>query len=181
MKYINRITICFALCFILPMCIGIGPAFGLSNEEIFGWVTGQLKIDGAYPMPTVNLVSQSELQTIYRNRTARSYKRLAAAHGEKKAEEIMDDCLKNVIGLFVPETQKLYVGRFLEPSKRDSIVAHEFTHYFQFVQDGPLDPRSANADLKYLFNEMQASMIENEFKRTFSGEFNPDGNTTRGK
>jgi|GEM_PF-2427373 hypothetical protein len=175
MKYINRITAYFVLCFILAMCIDIGPAFGLSNEEIFRWVSRQLKIEGKYPMPRVNFVSLPELQAVFKKRSTRSIKRLTAENGEKKAEEILGKYLRDVIGLFVPETEKLYVGRFLKPFQRKAIVAHEFTHYFQLKRNGPVDPESMDAAMKHLFNEMQASKVEKEFKEVYAGDFNQDG------
>ena len=118
-------------------------------------------------MPAIQYVTKEKLSHVFKKNNERSFKRLASEYGEKKASELMDFYLSEVIGLFIPKTGDLYVGDFIEPCKKESIVAHELTHYFQYMKDGPIDPNSKDAANKHLYNEMQAGNIEKKFMEKF--------------
>ena len=155
---------------VLPITAFAEPDVYLSHKEIFNWVTTQLKIDENYPMPKIQLISQEKLQSVFRKTNNESFKRWAGKYGEKKANELIEFYLKEVIGLFIPKTCSLFVGDFIEPCKRNSIIAHELTHYFQHVENGPVDSKIKGADQKYFFNEMQAGNIEQKFMEMFCGQ-----------
>ena len=75
----------------------------------------------------------------------------------------MNFYLHEVIGFFVPDTQIIYVGSFLDACRLKSIVAHELTHYFQYKIYGKVDPNMIGADQIKLNQEMQAEIIEKRF------------------
>ncbi len=167
MKRPNKILTCSILTLILSVIVHTGTALCLSPEEIFNWVANELEIKNDYPMPEIRIVPKEELQTVFRQGNEKSLKRWAGMYGDETANEIMDQYLKEVIGLFNPKAKVIYVGSFMEPCKRESIIAHEFTHFFQVMENGTPDLGSGDADAVRLFQEMKASKVENEFKKTF--------------
>lgn len=110
---------------------------------------------------------KEELQRVYRRYNEKTLKKWAGKYGEQRANEMMGYYLNEVIGLCIPKTCELYVGSFLKSCKRDATVAHELTHYFQIMEEGPIDPKSDRAQDKYLYNEMQAALFENNFIEKF--------------
>ena len=162
----------FLLC--LPAIAGAELNHGLTNQEIFSWVGTKLEIDENYPMPQIQLVSQEKLQQIFRKTNKESFKRWAGQYGKETADEMIAVYLKEVIGLFVPRTCSLYVGNFIEPCKRKSIIAHELVHYLQHLEDGPVPSNTKRAEQMYLFREMQAGNIEQSFMKTFCDQVDAD-------
>ena len=167
MKFKNKIL--FTLLLALSLMIYSGPECDFSHEEIFAWVANELEITTNYPMPAILIVSQEELQRIFSKDNEQSLKRWAGRYGDEKANKIMDRYLKEILGLFDPKTNVIYVGNFLEPCKQQSIIAHELTHYFQAMEPRKIDPQSYYGDSNMIRfgNEMEASNIENTFKGTF--------------
>ena len=88
--------------------IPISPALGVSHQKIFEWVGIQLDVNPDYPMPEIRFVSKEEIQNIFKSNTRKSYQRWAEELGKKEANRILDFYLKEVIGLFDPETQNIY-------------------------------------------------------------------------
>jgi hypothetical protein len=167
MKAANKKLICSILALILSISIPTGSALALSEEEIFRWVANRLEIKIAYEMPEVLLVSREELRRAFIKSNEKSLQRWVGMYGEETASQIMDQYLNEVIGLFDPKTQVIYVGSFLESCRQQSIVAHEFTHYFQVLEYGTPDLDTDDADALRFSQEMQAGKVENEFISTF--------------
>ena len=88
-------------------------------------------------------------------------------YGRDEADRLMVLYLQELIGLFVPDTQRIFVGSFLDTCRLKSIVAHEVTHYFQHMIYGKINPNMYGADQIRLNNEMQAENIEKKFIRMF--------------
>ena len=141
----------------------------MSTEEIFLWVKSEYNCTKDHPVPEVQFVSKEELQNIYRRCNEKTFKKWAGKYGAQKANEMMDFYLNEVIGLCIPKTCEVYVGSFLTSCKRDATVAHELTHYFQIKEEGPIDPKAENAQDRYLYNEMQAALFEENFVKEFCG------------
>ena len=104
---------------------------------------------------------------LFKENTGQSYQRWSHMYGNEEADRILDFFLKEVIGLFNPDTQKIYVGSFLDGCKQESIVAHELTHYFQFMQQGKIDPNMYGADQIQVLREITAGRIESKYIQTF--------------
>lgn len=168
----KRIIISLILAFVLPVTILATPALSVSHEEIFIWVVDELSIVKDYSMPKILLVSKKELQFVFKENTERSYQRWSQMYGNDEADRILDFYLQEVIGLFDPDTRKIYVGSFLDPCKLESIVAHELTHYLQFMQHGKIDSDMYGAEHIRAKNEIQAEIIENKYIKTFCPQFN---------
>ena len=165
MRFEHKIL--FTLLLALPLMIYSGPVLGFSHEEIFVWVANELEITGDYPLPEIAIVSKEELQRIFNKANEQSLKRWPEIYGEEKASQMLDRYLDVVIGIFDPKTNVIYVGNFLEPCEQQSIIAHEFAHYFQTMKQGEIDLQSYGASELKLRNEMEASNIESIFKETF--------------
>lgn len=170
MKYLNKTLVCLIFSLMLPIFLCASPARGISLEKIFNWVAIELKVKKDYPMPEIRIVPREELQRVFRKATEKSLNRWAGIYGKEEADNIMNQYLKQIIGLFVPKTKVIYVGSFMEPCKQESIIAHEITHYFQFVENGEVGPSKYNADDIHMFRELEASVVEKRFMKTFCGQ-----------
>ena len=151
----------------LSVILTAAPVMGFTDKEIFIWVSSELNIENQYKMPAIQYVTREKLGDVFKKRNERSFKRWASEYGEKKATELMDFYLSEVIGLYIPKTGDLYVGDFVEPCVKESIVAHELTHFFQHMEEGPVDPNSKDAANMHLFREMQGGNIEKKFIEKF--------------
>jgi hypothetical protein len=149
------------------MAASPASAGSMSVEEIFQWVKSEYKCKKDHPIPDVRFVSKEELQKVYRRCNENVAKKWAGKYGTQKANEMMNFYLNEVIGLCIPKTGDIYVGNFLPPCRRDATVAHELTHYFQIMEDGPIDLKSNGAQDKFLYHEMQAALFENNFREIF--------------
>jgi hypothetical protein len=143
------------------------PAQGMPIEEIFHWVSQQLKVSTDFPFPQILIIDKKALEILWREKNRRSYQRWVAHYGESKARETMDQLLDELLGLFDPKTKIIYIGNFMGSCKTEAIIAHEITHYLQHMQDGPGDPESEDFDLLYLYREMQADQVEKKFSACF--------------
>jgi hypothetical protein len=151
----------------LMVMLTAAPTMGFTDKEMFTWVSGELNIENRYKMPAIQYVTKEKLSHVFKKNNERSFKRWTSEYGEEKATELIDFYLCEVIGLFIPKTGDLYVGDFIEPCKKESIVAHELTHFFQHMKDGPVDPNSKDAANKHLYREMQGGNIEKKFMEKF--------------
>ena len=109
MKYGNRILMCLILSFALRLTFYPSQAQGISHEDIFDWVSNELEIENHYQMPKITIVPKEELQRVFLKYNEKSLKRWAGVYGEERASEIMDQYLKEVIGLFNPKNNIIHV------------------------------------------------------------------------
>ena len=167
MKHKNTITkLLFASTFI-TILISAATTMGFTDKEIFNWVANELNIQNRYEMPAIQYVTKEKLGEAFKNNNKKSFKRWADQYGEEKASELINFYISEVIGLYIPKTNDLYVGDFIEPCIKESIVAHELTHFFQTKKDGPVNSVSPDAGNVHLYREMQASNLERKFIEEF--------------
>ena len=174
MRCLNKFIIHIVIVLSIPAAAFAGLNHGVSNQDIYSWVTTKLEAGKDYPMPQIELVSQEKLQKIFRTTNEKSFMRWADRYGKEMADEMIAFYLKEVIGLFIPKTCALYVGNFLEPCKQKSIIAHELVHYIQHMQDGQVPIGSKQAENMHLFREMQAGKIEKDFNKAFCDQDHPN-------
>ena len=167
MRFIKKVLFVFFFSFILPGMIGTGSARDFTNEEIFYWVVDQLKIEKDYPLPTIHVIDRQELQKQFKENNHRSFQRWAQEFGPEKAKKIIEDYLREVVGLFDPKSKIIYVNDFDDPCREASIIAHEITHYLQVMDDIPVSASSVGSDTIRLFRELQAGNLEKTFKDAF--------------
>lgn len=165
-RHVKTIWIMLFALSITAMTAGVG--FCQSEEEVFIWTAQTLGVSPEVDMPAVHWVDQSALQAVFRSNNADAYLRWENSLGEKQARAVMDQFLNEIVGLYEPGTNVVYVGTFLAFCRGQAILAHEFTHFFQltYKNDVMAWGEDAEATLK-LVREMEASKIEKLFEQTF--------------
>lgn len=130
------------------------------TTEIFHWVARQMKIDDPGRMPIVRYVSRQRLCTVFEKNNHRSYLRWRARYGELQAQKMLIQYLLNIIGLYDPDTDTIYVAQEIYACKKRSILAHEMAHFFQYQRDAATMKPEATAYAQRLQRETQAHQIE---------------------
>jgi succinate dehydrogenase flavin-adding protein (antitoxin of CptAB toxin-antitoxin module) len=130
------------------------------TTEIFHWVARQMKIDDPGRMPIVRFVSRQRLLTVFEKNNHRSYLRWRARYGELQAQKILTQYLRNIIGLYDPDTDTIYVAQEICACKKRSILAHEMAHFFQYQRGAAIKQPEATAYAQRLQREAQAHQIE---------------------
>jgi succinate dehydrogenase flavin-adding protein (antitoxin of CptAB toxin-antitoxin module) len=130
------------------------------TTEIFYWVARQMKIDDPGRMPIVRHVSRQRLRTVFEKNNHRSYLRWRARYGELQAQKMLNQYLRNIIGLYDPDTDTIYVAQEICACKKRSILAHEMAHFFQYQRGAAIKQPEATAYAQRLQREAQAHQIE---------------------
>lgn len=112
----------------------VQPAYAQpgSAEDIFKWVSSQMNIRDLGKMPAILYVDRQTLCTVFEKNNQKSYLRWKARYGVLQARKILSVYFKEIMGLYDPGTSTVYVSKDLSSCRRDSILAHEFTHHFQY-------------------------------------------------
>jgi hypothetical protein len=130
------------------------------HEEIFEWVAAQMNVRIRGHMPQIRLVGKKHLCTVFAKNNQRSYLRWKARYGELLARKILDLYLREILGLYDPATNTIYVSKELGACRRQSIIAHELTHFFQYQTQKIKQPSDPTADAQRLQMENEAHLIE---------------------
>ena len=161
---------------LMPILLWSTNAYSVTPQQIYVWVARHMNIEHVSGMPEVTFVGKEKLQQMFRDFNYKSYAQLETDHGKAYAQEMLSTYLDNVVGLFHPETRAIFVGDFLEPCRRQAVLAHEFVHYFQDVKHGRIRMDDYRADDKRTLREMQAYDIESKFVKLFCDADNPPNN-----
>jgi hypothetical protein len=156
----------------LALFIVMVPAVGhcLSKEDIFAWVAARMNLHETHAIPTVMFVDKTDIQQAFIEGNRNGYLRWEKEYGKNKAEKILQSYLDDIVGLFNDKTRIIYVGSFMSPCKQQAVLAHEFTHYYQFVRQGPVPHGDVQEDLLRLSREMEAYAIEKQFEEAFCAD-----------
>lgn len=149
------------------------PVYALEPTQIFSWVSQQMDISDAGPLPAVLYVDKAGLQDAFSKANHNTFKRWEVSFGTPRAREFWSLYLQELVGMFDPETTTIYIGRFLEPCRREAILAHEITHYLQQLRDGRIETGTRGAENIQLRREMQAGRMEQLYSELFCIEENP--------
>ncbi|MBT8342914.1 MAG: hypothetical protein HKP58_17020, partial [Desulfatitalea sp.] len=122
-----NIVVCAMI--ILPLWSAAG--YGRTDETIFQWTAGQMGAPSDIPMPQIRWVTRVEIKQVFINNNRKAYLRWETEYGEDRAQAILKVYLDEIVGLFDPPSNIVYVGSFLDACHRQAILAHEFTHYLQ--------------------------------------------------
>jgi Zn-dependent peptidase ImmA (M78 family) len=138
-------------------------AYPHTTEEIFQWVASQLEIAYEGSMPEIKLVDKSELGIVFEKNNQKSYLRWQAKYGAVEAQKILSIYLREIIGLFDPKTNTIYIADWLAPCRRQSVLAHEITHFLQYKTRQIEDQSEITvANQKHRW-EIEAYQIETRF------------------
>lgn len=149
------------------------PSRGQSEEDVYIWTLRKLSLDKNFQMPVIRYVDRSELKEVFKKNNRKAYLRWELQYGSKQAEKILKLYLDEIIGLFDIHTDIIYVGNFLQPCRREAILAHEMTHYLQIRTQGTQPVGWVDHDTLHTTREMEAYKIEKAFTRTFCTEESP--------
>lgn len=116
---------------ILPIVLWSTDAYCISPQQIYVWVARHMNIEYPDPMPAVNYIGKERLQQVFKNYSHKSYTQMESTYGKDYAQGILGKYLADIVGLFHPETRAIFVGEFLEPRRRQAVLAHEFAHCFK--------------------------------------------------
>ena len=151
-----------------------GLGHSQSSEEIFAWTMQQMNIEHPVAPPEVQWVDGNELKQVFTENNRNAYMQWKSQYGADQANEIMHSFLEEILGLFIVETQVVYVGNFIEPCRRQSILAHEFVHYLQQVTQGPVTGYGEETERLKWLREFEAQNIETLFVEQFCKANAPD-------
>ncbi len=171
MKRLTMKTLRVIALTILPLVLWSTNGYSTTPQQIYIWVALQMNIQEVNDMPVINFVGKERLQRVFQEFSHKSYTQMESDFGRDYAEEVMGLYLDNVVGLFHPDTGAIYIGAFLEPCRREAVLAHEFVHYLQDLRGGRIHPDDYGADDKRSLREMEAYHIERKFEQAFC---NPD-------
>lgn len=154
------------------LIVALTAEFGLCQtpQEIFQWTARQMKIEAQLEMPPVHYVDAPELKRVFIDNNQNAYLRWETEYGVKRAREILQQYLDEIIGLYDVDTGVIYIGAFLSPCRRQAILAHEMTHYFQNKVRGTHPVEWQDAETMHFFREMEAYKIEKRFTEAFCKE-----------
>ena len=170
MNRLSQATVSLILILGIPLLIWASSTAGKSEADIFQWVLRELGTESDYSMPEFQFVSKARLQELFKKDNKKSFQMWADQVGNDQAEKMMKMYLRELIGLYSPATEKVYVGDFLDPSRREAVLAHEFVHHIQVKEEGEIDRSLYNAEYSVLFREMEAKGIEKKYLETFYPE-----------
>jgi hypothetical protein len=132
-----------------------------ASEQIFTWVASQMKIKNPGKMPAIRYIDRQGLCAVFEKNNKRSYLRWKARYGVLQAQKILSVYLKEIMGLYEPDTCSVYVLKDLSRCRRNSILAHEFTHHFQY-RNGIAQSNHSVFNKRFGM-ENQAYQIENRY------------------
>jgi hypothetical protein len=152
---------------VLVPLICCGPAYGMAPEAVFNWVCEELQIQPAVQMPVVLFVDRATLAQVFRQNNQKARRLWQARYGSAQAERILRQCLDEVIGLFEPKNQIVYVADFLPDCRKEAILAHELTHYLQYATRDRADRDLYEEQTQHLFRELQAHRVAYRYMEVF--------------
>lgn len=139
----------------------------LSENEIYIWTARQLQADHKTAMPSIQYIDRETLGAKFKLLNKRSYQAWKRIYGNDQAEDLLSLYQRDIVGLFDPKTSMIYIGRFLRPCRRQSILAHEMAHFFQHRQRTLSKTTLKDGEALRIKNEYEARRIERLFYRTF--------------
>lgn len=111
-------------------------------------------------MPQIRFVGKKNLCAVFAKNNQRSYLRWKARYGERQAQKILDVYLRELMGLYDPSTNIVYVSKEIGACRRQSIIAHELAHFFQYQTGKIKKPSDPTAFAQRLQMENEAHLIE---------------------
>lgn len=134
-----------------------------ATNDIFQWVSIQLNTAYDGNVPEIRTVDKPTLKAVFQKNNRKSLLRWQARYGKQEAQRIMSIYLREIIGLFDPKMETIYIADWLEPCRLQATLAHEATHYFQYKTRRLENQTEISASNQRLRWEMEAHQIEKHF------------------
>ena len=124
------------------------------QEEIFFWVAQKLQIAPGEERPQIIELPENELKEHFLLSTEKSLKLLRESlidmgWDRVEATTYVENLANAVAGFLTKHDRNIYVKSSLEPCYKESIVAHEITHFFQ-IQYNLLGEEGRELQAEYL-------------------------------
>jgi len=121
----------FFLCLWFPF---LGESF--EREDILEWVAAKLKISPGEDRPEVVELEEKDLKEQFLLTAADQLKSfrealLKAGWNTQESDQYINRLVDDLAGFFAKKTGTIYLNKSLESCYKDSILAHELTHFFQ--------------------------------------------------
>ncbi len=145
--------------------VGIGLGHDLNSDAVFSWTANQMKIVDYYELqpPAIRAVNKETLRKTFIAGSVESLRRWQSLYGLDRAHQIMEKYLKDIVGMFDPHTQTIYVGQFLSPCRQQAVLAHEMVHFFQHRNIMAAAIEAYDPDAVKMIREMEAYQIQRRF------------------
>ena len=130
---------------------------------IYRWVAAEMGVEPIWPMPVIHEVDHSTLETCFKTVNHRVYPLLSAKYGVSQAQAILARYMNELAGLYAPRTKTIYIGRFLNPCRRQAVLAHEICHFFQFQSENRASGHAVSSQMEQLTRELAAQRIEKHY------------------
>ena len=115
-----------------------------------------------YPAdPKVYYVSEFAMRHIFIFLNRHSFEPWVAKHGQR-ASNMLKYIANRVVGMIDQFTGDIYIGNWLDAHRKKEILAHEYTHYVQWLSKG--HPAIDDIDIRAK-REDEADYIENRVKQ----------------
>ena len=156
-------SVCRVLILAACLIARFGHACADENTEVYMWVAEEMEIGSVPAMPYIHFVDKDSLQVAYMENNHESIVRWEAQYGQAQAQQIMNRYLKGMVGLFISNSDSIYIYALLPPCRRRATLAHEFCHFFQYFTEGEISLDQYDSDILQLVREMQAYKIEKKY------------------
>jgi hypothetical protein len=152
----NRLLLVFNLLFVaagIPCTVA-----AMDHEEIFYWVADTLQIDRFEENPSIFELGDEQLKERFLQYTERDLKLyreslMRMGWNRNESKKYIDNLIDDVAGFFSKKDGIIYIKNSLDPCYKESIVAHEITHFFQFKYN----------TLREELRELQAGQVEKKY------------------
>jgi hypothetical protein len=157
-----------ALMLSLCLVVWIGhPADAGEIEEIYLYVASEMAVEKVPAPPQVYFVDKDALRTAFQENIHTAFMRWKAQYGEDEARRAMRRYMQDLVGLFVSNSETIYVDASLPPCRRRAALAHEFCHFFQYIMEGAISQDLYQTDILYMIREMRAYKLEHQYMAAY--------------
>jgi len=163
--------VCRVLMLAACLIAWFGHAHADEETEVYMWVAGEMQIGSVPAMPYIHFVDKDGLKAAFKQSNHESLNRWEAQYGEAQAQQIMNRYLQGMVGLFISNSDAIYVYALLPPCRRRATLAHEFCHFFQFFTDGEISLDQYDSDILHLVREMAAYKLEKKYMAEQCGDY----------
>ncbi len=144
---------------------GIGLGNDLGGEAVLSWTAKQMNIVDHYELrlPAIHVVSKETLRHIFIAGSLDAFQRWQSTYGKDRARQFLKKYLNDIVGMFDPQAQEIYVGQFLSPCRQQAVLAHELAHFFQHQNVMAAAIEAYDPDAVNMIRELEAYQIQRRF------------------
>jgi hypothetical protein len=131
-------------------------------EFIWEWTKEELKYEGDEPICSITIVPRSTIIKVWMSRTCKYLADYIDEYGIEKGTEQFVNHATVVRAFFDKKEPEIYLTDFNDDCIEASLLAHEFTHYIQYLKGTLGDDPHTHSN-----NELEAEAIEGTYYNIF--------------